>query len=156
MRNIFAEIERKNRAIWLVAILLATYNMLRLLLIIASPYPIDQIANIDAGISISEYQVAFQNYTNEESERLQMSPHSLKITILYSGFMAAGYIIFSLFLGMRKKFARYTVLGLIFIEIMIDIAVGIKYSILPSKISILIAIFLLLFLFSHNIAKEFK
>jgi membrane-associated PAP2 superfamily phosphatase len=156
MRNIFSEIKRKKRAIWMVAALLVTYNALRLLSIVAAPYPVDQIVNMDAGISLSEYQVAFQNFINEESAILQMSPDSLKITILYSGCVAAGYIIFSLFLGMRKKFARYAILGLVSVEIVMDIVIGIKYSILPSKISIIIAIILLLFLFSHNIAKEFK
>ncbi len=141
----------------MIAILLATYNTFRLLSIIAIPYPIDQIASIDEGISFSEYQVAFRNYINEESERLQIPPESLQIIIVGSGYLAAGYIIFSLFLGMRKKFARYALLNLIFIEIIIDIVVGIKYSILlPSKISIVIAITLLLFLFSQNISKEFK
>ncbi len=156
MKDIFAEIERTNRAIVLVAIFLATYNILRLLSIAAAPYSIDQITNIDGGISTSEYQVAFQKYISEESGKLQIPPDSLKITILYSGCIAAGYIIFSLFLGMRKKFARYIILSLIVIEILIDIVYGIKYFILPSKISILIAIFMLLFLFSQNIAKEFK
>jgi hypothetical protein len=156
VKDIFAEIERKNRAIWFAAILLAIYNVLRLLSIIASPYSIHQIANIDVGRAASEYQVAFQDYINDESERHQMSPDSLKIIILYSGCMAAGYVIFSLFLGMRKNFAMYIVLSLLFIEIFIDIVVGIKYRILPSKNSIIIAIFLLLFLFSPNISNEFK
>jgi hypothetical protein len=156
MRDIFAEIERRNKAILLVAILLATYNTIRLLSIVAAPYSIDQITNRDVGISASEYQVAFQKYISEESEKHQLPPYSLKITILYFGCMAAGYIIFSLFLGMRKKFARYIILSLIFIEILIDIVIGITYLILPSKNSILIAILLLLFLFSQNIAKEFK
>jgi hypothetical protein len=156
MRNIFDEIERKKRAIWLAAISLATYNILRLFSIVASPYPVAQFANMDVGVSVSEYQAAFQNYINEESERLQMPPDSLKTIILYSGCMAATYIILSLFLGMRKKFSKYIILSLVLVEILIDIVVGIKYSILPSKISILIAIFLLLFLFSHNISKELK
>jgi hypothetical protein len=156
MRNIFSEIERTNRAIWLVAILLAIYNTIRLLSIFVAPYPIDQITNIDAGISVSEYQVAFQNYINKESDRFQMSPDSFKIAITYYGCLAAGYMIFSLFLGMRRKFARYIILGLIYVEIVLDIVGGIKYRILPSKISIIAAILLLLFLFSHNIAKEFK
>ena len=108
MRNIFDEVERKKRAIWLVALLLIIYNSIRLLSIIASPYPIDQIIDKGARISISEYQEAFQIYSNNESERLQMPPDSFKIAILYSGFLAAGYIIFSFFLGMRKKFARYS------------------------------------------------
>ena len=63
---------------------------------------------------------------------------------------------FSLLLGMRKKFAKYIILSLALIEIIMDIVLGIKYSILPSKISIIIAILLFLFLFSHNIAKEFN
>jgi hypothetical protein len=156
IRNLFSEIERKNRAIGLAAILLATYNIIRLLSIFAAPYPIDQITNGDIEISISKYQVAFQNYINQESDRLQMSPDSFKIAIIYYGCLAGGYVIFSLFLGMRRKFARYSILSLIFVEIGIDIVAGIKYSILPSKISIIAAILLLLFLFSHNIAEEFK
>jgi len=150
MRNIFDEIEQKKRAIWLVAIFLVTYNILRLFSIVSSPHL------IAVGVSVSEYKTAFQNYINEESERLQMPPDSLKTTILYSGCMAATYIVLSLFLGMRKKFAKYIILSLILVEILMDIVVGIKYSILPSKISILTAIFLFLFLFSHNISKELK
>ncbi len=156
MRNIFSEIERTKRAIWLAAILLLTYNVLRLVSIIAAPYPIDQIAHIDSGISIAQYQVTFQNYLDQESQRLEIPPASLKLTILYSGCLAAGYMIFSLFLGMRRKFARYIIMSLVFIEIITDIVFGIKYSILPTKISLIVAFFLLLFLFSQNISKEFK
>ena len=156
MNDIFGKIERKNRAIWLVAVLLVMYNVLRLLSIVASPYPIDQVANMDIGISVSEYQVTFQNYIIEESEKVQIPPHSLKIIILYSVCMAASYIFLSLPLGMRKKFAKYIVLSLVVVELIIDIYLGIKYSLLPSKNSILIAIFLLIFLYSPNITKEFK
>ncbi len=156
MKDIFAEIVRKDRAILLVAILLATYNFLRLLSIAAAPYSIDQITDRNIGLSASEYQVAFQKYINNESEKLQMPADTLKRIILSSGCIAAGFIIASLFLGMRKKFAKYLLLGLILVEILIDVFNGINYLILPSKISILSAIFLLLFLFSQNIAKEFK
>ncbi len=156
MRDIFAGVQRKNRAIWLVAILLATYNVFRLLFIVAVPYSLDQIAHLDVGISASEYQVAFQNYLNEESPSMHMSPDSLKMIIISSGAMAAGYIIFSFLLGIRKKIAKYIVVSLITIELLIDMYLGIKYGILPSKNSIVMAIFLLLFLFSPHISKEFK
>jgi hypothetical protein len=156
MRNIFAEIERTNRAIWLCSILCATYNILRLISIIAAPYSIEQIVNLDDEISILQYQMNFKNYITEESQRLQIPAGSLKKTILYSGFVAVGYIIFSLLLGLRKKFAKYAIVSLALVEIIIDIIFGLKYSILPSKISIFVAITLLLFLFSHNISKEFK
>lgn len=155
MRDIFAEVEQKKRAIFWVAILVATYNMLRLLSILAAPYPIDQLGHGDVGKIMAEYQVVFRQYLAIESDTLRMSPDSLKRIILYSGCMAAGYIIFSFFLGKRKKFARYLVTGLVLVEIFIDIVVGIQYSILPSKISIIMAAFLLLFLSSPNIAKEF-
>ena len=156
MRDIFAEISHKNRAIKLVVVLLVVYNLLILIEIIFVPYSIDQIVNADVGISVSEYKVAFKKFINEESENLQMPPAALKIRILSSGCIAASYIIFSLFLGMRKKFAKYIILTLAVFQITIDIVVGIKYSILPSKISVIIAIFLLLFLFSPSISKEFK
>ncbi len=156
MKNIFAEIERTKRAIWLFSIVLFIYNILRLISIIAAPYSLDQFINIDTELSISQYQVDFQNYINEESQRLQIPPDSLKTTILYSGCIAAGYIFFSLLLGMRKKFAKYAILSLAFVEIITDVFIGVKYSILPSKISIFVVIMLFLFLFSHNIAKEFN
>ena len=156
MRDIFAEINRKNRAIKLVVILLVVYNLLILIQIILVPYPVAQIANADVGISVSEYKLAFQKFINEESEKLQMPPAALKVRILSSGCIAASYIVFALFLGMRKKFAKYSILTLVVVQITIDIVVGIKYSILPSKISIIIAIFLLLFLFSPSISKELR
>ncbi len=156
MRDIFAEIEQKERAIFWIAILLASYNTLRLLSIIAAPYPMDQLVHGDIGNSLAEYQAVWQNYLAIESETLQMSADSLKRIIFYNGCIAAGYIIFSLFLGKRKKFAKYLVTGLVLLEILMDIVVGIKYGILPSKISIIMIIFLLLFLFSPHSAKEFK
>lgn len=156
MRDIFEGIERKSRAIWLVAIVLATYNILRLLSIIASPYSVSQIVKMDIGMAASRYLMRFQEYLAEESTRLQMSPDSFMIIIFCFGCVAAGYVVIALFLGMRKNFARYIVALLIAVEIIIDIAVGIQYSILPSKISIVLAIFLLLFLRSPHIAKEFR
>ena len=156
IRNIFSEIERPNRAIRLAAILLAIYNLLRLLSVIAAPYPIDHITNIENKISLSQYQTAFQNYIKEESDRLQIPADTVKISIIYYGCLSAGYVIFSLFLGMRRKFARYLIVCLIVVEIGMDMVAGITYRILPSKISIITAILLLLFLFSHTIAKEFK
>jgi hypothetical protein len=116
MRNIFAEIKRTNRAIWLCSILCTTYNILKLISIIAAPYSIEQNVYINDEISISKYQVNFNNYINEESQRLQIPAGSLKNTILYSGCMAVGYIIFSLLLGLRKKFAQYAILSLALVE----------------------------------------
>lgn len=36
-------------------------------------------------------------------------------------------------LGMRKKLAKHIIFSFVIIEILIDIVLGIKYSILPSK-----------------------
>ncbi len=155
MMDIFAKIVHKNRAIWFVAILLIIYNVLRLFAVIGPPYVIAQIANIDGGISLAEYQVAFISYINEASENLQMAPTILKLSLFYSGLISLAYILFSLYLGMRKKFAKYIVTCLLFIEIVIAIVTGLKQSTLPSIDSTLIAIFILLFLFSPNLAKAF-
>ena len=139
----------------MVAILLATYNLLRLIATLASPYAIDHITNLEVGTSFAEYQGVWQKYLAIESNRLQMSPDSLTILMFYSGCMAAGYIIFSFFLARRKKFAKYWVTGLLFVEIVVAIVVGIQYCILPTKLSSIVAIFMLLFFSSATIAKEF-
>ena len=107
MRDLFAEIEQQKRMIWWVAILLALYNILRLFSILAAPYPIDQIVSLARGISYSEYLAVFQNYLQEESGKLQMSPDILKVMIFSFGCMAVSYIFFSIFLGMRYLLAKY-------------------------------------------------
>jgi len=78
------------------------------------------------------------------------------VAIWCNGCAAAGYVIVSLFIGMDKKLAKHIFFKIVIIEIVIDIVVGLECSIRPSKISIVPAIFLFLFLFSPNMSQEFK
>ena len=156
MIDIFAEIKQKNRAIWLVAGLLIIYNFLRFFDVVGLPYILTHSAEIAGGLSFPAYQAAFRQYISVEAESLHMTAGFLRLILIYSGFLSLAYILFSVYLGMRKRPARYAVVGLVLVELLLDIVAGVKYGILPSKISVLIALFLLLFLFSPSMAKEFK
>ena len=155
MKDFFSQINQKNKAIWLIAFLLLVYKVLVFLSIVAAPYSIADITSKNVDISVSEYQRTFQNYINDESAKLKILPDSLKTIVFHSLFLTLNYIIFSPFLGSRKRFAKYVILNLVLIEIFMDIFIGIKYKILPSKISIMVVVFMLMFLFSSNINKAF-
>jgi hypothetical protein len=156
MRDLFAEIQRKSRVIRGAALLLAVYNILRLLIIIGSPYQLAEIRDFDVAHLLTGYQTAFQTYIDRESLERKIDPGLLKLIVVYSGCVAAGFIVAAVFLGMLRRFAKCIVLVLIIAELLMDLVAGVGYAILPGKNSILVAFFFLIFLLSPSISKELR
>lgn len=156
MRDLFTEMQKKKRAILLAALFLGVYNVLRLIVILLSPFTLSQVINLDVGGSLGEYLAAWQAFIAEGAYRQAMVAETLQSVLLCYGGLAAAYVTVSPMLARRRNYARYLVTGLVVVELVLDIVLGVHYGLLPTKISLLTAIFFLLFLSSPAIAREFR
>ncbi|MHB8791343.1 MAG: hypothetical protein ACYDBT_15850 [Desulfobulbaceae bacterium] len=142
--------------IWVVAILLFLFHLLKIFAIIGPPILIALIGNVDGLVSLQEFKAAFIYYMAESASQLSIAQQSLKYQLLYSGITSVLFVSFSPFLGLRKNIARIAIMLLIGLEIIVLSGQCIARNIVPIWDTFSLYIIILIVLFLPAVSTKFQ
>ena len=103
--------------IWAIASLLIIFHLLKILAIVGPPIVIAQIADADNSLTLIEIKKAFTTYIQGTGSRLELNEEQIKLNFILSGIASSLFIVFSIYLGMRKNWARISIIALMALQV---------------------------------------